>query len=315
LTDRGGEFTSQSFEGWLHEEGITHEITPAHSSEMNPIAERANRTLVETARAMLNEADLPKIWWAEAVSTAVYLWNRFPTSILKGRSPYEAWNGQKPNLKHLRVFGCKAWVHVPKATRKKLDNKAIQGIFMGYGCTTSLYRVLVGNNRVAEYRDVRFDETHTEDLLSGLKLEEQESINLPYPQPESETEGDSHDQAEIDHQIGREIEAVDEQPPHELGGEGSDDNSEPHAPVLHRLNRINRGKRALRYNEEFGPNSGSHHVSMIAINDSIPNSYQNAIRSPQHLDWKAAIDREMSSILENKTWKVVPNTGQKTVKC
>jgi len=116
LTDRGGEFTSQSFEGWLYEEGITHEITPAHSSEMNPIAKRANRTLVETARAMLNEADLPKIWWAEAVSTAVYLWNRFPTSILKGRSPYEAWNGQKPNLKHLRVFGCKAWVHVPKAT-------------------------------------------------------------------------------------------------------------------------------------------------------------------------------------------------------
>jgi hypothetical protein len=62
LTDGGGELTSQSFEGWLQEEGVTHEITPAHSSEMNPIAEQANRTLVETARTMLNEADLPKIW-------------------------------------------------------------------------------------------------------------------------------------------------------------------------------------------------------------------------------------------------------------
>jgi hypothetical protein len=54
---------------------------------------------------------------------------------------------------------------------------------------------------------------------------------------------------------------------------------------------------------------------MIAINDSIPNNYQKAIQSPQHLDWKAAMDREMGSILENKTWKVVSNTGQKTVKC
>ena len=48
---------------------------------------------------------------------------------------------------------------------------------------------------------------------------------------------------------------------------------------------------------------------------SLPQTYQEAIRSPQHKDWKAAIDREMDSILENKTWKVVPNTGQKTIKC
>jgi transposase InsO family protein len=61
LTNGGGEFMSQSFKAWLQEKGISHEVTLAHSSEMNPIAERANRTLVETARAMLNEADLPKI--------------------------------------------------------------------------------------------------------------------------------------------------------------------------------------------------------------------------------------------------------------
>jgi hypothetical protein len=147
---------------------------------MNPIAERANRTLVETARAMLNEADLPKKWWAEAISTTVYLRNRFPTFRLKDRSSYEALTDQKPNLKHLRVFGCKAWVHVPKETCKKLDDKAVLGVFMGYGCTTLLYQVLVGN-RVAEFRDVKFDKVHAKDLTSGLELEEQESINLPYP--------------------------------------------------------------------------------------------------------------------------------------
>lgn len=100
------------------------------------------------------------------------------------------------------MFGYKAWVHVPKATRKKLDDKAIQGIFMGYRCTTSLYRIRVGN-RVAEYRDVHFDETHVEDLMSGLQLEEQESVDLSLPLRASEDEVEQHSQDEVDTQIGR----------------------------------------------------------------------------------------------------------------
>jgi len=69
---------------------------------------------------------------------------------------------------------------VLKATYKKLNNKAIQGTFVGYGCTTSLYQVLA-SNQVAEYQDVWFNKTYTKDLLSRLKLKEQELINLPYP--------------------------------------------------------------------------------------------------------------------------------------
>jgi hypothetical protein len=59
---------------------------------MNPIAERTNRTLVEMARAMLNEADLPKRWWSEAIATAVYLRNRFPTSQLGNITLFKAWH-------------------------------------------------------------------------------------------------------------------------------------------------------------------------------------------------------------------------------
>jgi hypothetical protein len=51
---------------------------------------------------------------------------------------------------------------------------------MGYRCTTLLYQVLVGK-RVAEFRDIRFDKTYAKDLMSRLELEEEESINLPYP--------------------------------------------------------------------------------------------------------------------------------------
>jgi hypothetical protein len=91
-------------------------------------------------------------------------------SRLKGRSLYKALTDQKPNLKHLQVFGCEAWVHVLKKTCKKLDDKAILRVFISYRCTTLLYQVLV-SNRVAKYQDVKFDKIHVKDLMSGLELE------------------------------------------------------------------------------------------------------------------------------------------------
>lgn len=38
-------------------------------------------------------------------------------------TPYEVWTGKKPFLSHLRVFGCEAYVHVPKEKQTKLDPK------------------------------------------------------------------------------------------------------------------------------------------------------------------------------------------------
>ena len=71
--------------------------------------------------------------WAEAVMTACYLINRSPSSALGDKTPHEVWCGKKPSLRHLRVFGCEAYVHVPKEKRTKLDYKAHKCIFIGYG--------------------------------------------------------------------------------------------------------------------------------------------------------------------------------------
>jgi hypothetical protein len=57
------------------------------------------------------------------VGTACYLVNRSPSSTLDDKTPHEVWTGKKPSLKHLRVFGCDAYVHVPKENRSKLDKK------------------------------------------------------------------------------------------------------------------------------------------------------------------------------------------------
>ena len=66
------------------------------------------------------------------METACYLVNISPSSELEDKTPHEVWNGKKPSLSHLRVFGCDAYVHVPKEKRTKLDNKFERCIFIGY---------------------------------------------------------------------------------------------------------------------------------------------------------------------------------------
>jgi len=58
--------------------------------------------------------------------------NRSPTRSVPNTTPIEAWSGIKPNVQHLKVFGSITYAHVPKATRSKLDDKAMKTIFIGY---------------------------------------------------------------------------------------------------------------------------------------------------------------------------------------
>ncbi|CAI7872004.1 unnamed protein product [Closterium sp. NIES-54] len=69
-TDRGGEFPSKDFSLWLKKNGIMHSLTMPYSPAMNSIAERANRTITETAHWLLIEAGLPDYFWPDVVRSA-----------------------------------------------------------------------------------------------------------------------------------------------------------------------------------------------------------------------------------------------------
>jgi hypothetical protein len=90
-----------------------------------------NKALMEKARCMLNGVGLGKELWAEVVGTACYLVNRSPSSVLDDKTPQEVWTGKEPSLTHLKVFGCDAYVHVPKENKSKLDKKVKKCIFIG----------------------------------------------------------------------------------------------------------------------------------------------------------------------------------------
>ena len=123
-SDQGGEYTANDFEAYCTQQGIRHQTTPAYTPQLNGVAERKNRTILDMARSLLKAKKLPKQYWAEAVSCAVYLLNRCPTRSLQAVTPEEAWSGHKPSVTHLRVFGCVAYAKIPDARRTKLDDKS-----------------------------------------------------------------------------------------------------------------------------------------------------------------------------------------------
>src|ERR1700722_4968143 len=100
--------------------GIKFEYTTVYTPEQNGVAERLNRTLAQLARGMILDAQLPTWMWAYAVEAACYIRNRTPIGP-KGMTPEEAYSGRKPDIGHLRVFGCLAYTHIPQKTHEKLD--------------------------------------------------------------------------------------------------------------------------------------------------------------------------------------------------
>lgn len=78
------------------------------------LAERINRTFIETACSIMNHASLPPSFWAEAVRTAVFLRNQSPTAVVNKMTPSECWDNAKPNVSNLKVFGFLPHVHGAK---------------------------------------------------------------------------------------------------------------------------------------------------------------------------------------------------------
>lgn len=84
----------------------------AYFPQQNGVAERKNRTIVETARTMLYEKRRLIKLWGEAVNTAVHILNKCHTSALKNKTSFEAFSGRKSGVKHMRVFGSLCYTHI-----------------------------------------------------------------------------------------------------------------------------------------------------------------------------------------------------------
>jgi len=150
---------SKKFDAFIAECGIQRQTSAPYSPEQNGVPERANRTIMECARSMILAQGLELEFWGEAVNMAVYIKNQCPPKVLNSKTPQEAWSGRKPDVSHLRVFGWKAFAHVPGEKRTKLKSKSMPCVFLGYYEGTKAYRLMcLETKRIIKSRDVMFIE-------------------------------------------------------------------------------------------------------------------------------------------------------------
>jgi hypothetical protein len=175
----------------LNKRGITHRKTVGYSPEQNGSAEQLNKDLQEKGRAMLEDLGLGEELWAEAMVTANYTRNRLPSRV-HGKTPREKFFGEKPDVSHMRVFGARAYMHIPKENRKKMQSVGERGVFVGYEPDSKTYRVLQERDgRILVSRDVIVNEKPafgTIELSSGSKKEEEGARDLSHVDEEDDKE-------------------------------------------------------------------------------------------------------------------------------
>lgn len=158
-SDNGKEYTSQEFTIYLKKRGIIRRLTIPYNPEQNGVAERRNRTLIDTARCLMIGSGLPASFWAKAVNTANYIRNRLPSKSLNGQTPYEMWTGRAPDVGNFKVFGSPVFYLDREPGRGKFDPRGKRGIFLGYADTNKGYRIWSNDGKkVIISRDVRFIE-------------------------------------------------------------------------------------------------------------------------------------------------------------
>ena len=270
-TDNGGEFCGNDLEEFCKKCGIARQKTTPYTPQQNGVAERMNRTLMEKARCMLSGAGIGQEFWAEAVGTACYLVNRSPSSALGDKTPQEVWTGKEPSLTHLKVFGCDAYVHVPKENRSKLDKKAEKCIFIGYKDGLKGYKLWNPETKKVVYsRDVVFREMKDVDKQEVLpSKEEPEKIEFDLKDDESDST-EEHESEEED----------------------------PHTPVLRRSDR------ERRLPERYSPPDFRSNFS-LSITDDDPRTVREAVDSEDGNLWKRAMEEEMASLDKNEAWDLV----------
>jgi len=157
-SDNRREFQNDKFDKFYSKLEIKHNFSAPRTPQQ--IVERKNRSLKEFARTIRNETELPKYFWADAVSIACYVLNRVLIRRILKKTPNELFKGRKPNVFHLKLFGYKCFIlNNGKDNLGKFDSKSDEGIFLGYSLHGHAYRAF--NKRtilVEESMHIAFDE-------------------------------------------------------------------------------------------------------------------------------------------------------------
>jgi transposase InsO family protein len=329
-SDNGSEFKNTQVEDFLDEEGIKHEFSAPYSPQQNGVAERKNRTLIESARTMLDEYKTSDRFWAEAVNTACHATNRLYLHRLLKRTPYELLTGNKPNVSYFRVFGSKCFILNKKTRTSKFAPKVDEGFLLGYGSNAYAYRVFNKTSGVVEIsRDVTFDETNGSQVeqVDANVIDDEEPPNVAIKnmsigdvRPQVAPQGQASPSSSLNipatpsqDEGGGTVDPLDDEDEH--GDQDQGDSlfqvSHPRVhqsiqrdhPVDNILGDINKGVSTRSRVANF-----CQHYSFVSSLE--PFRVEQALEDP---DWVVAMQEELNNFTRNEVWELVARPKQNVI--
>ncbi|CAI7824608.1 unnamed protein product [Closterium sp. NIES-53] len=326
-TDRGGEFLSKDFSLWLKKNGIRHSLTMPYSPAMNGIAERANRTITETARGLLIEAGLPEYFWPDAVRSACVAKNRALTHVGADKwVPYVEWIGRKPKVDMLRVFGCMCMALVPKHLRhNKLGAKEIWAVHLGMAQNSKGWLLWDPfTKKFLVSRDCKFMENlmykdwkAENEAKIGMRLGEVKSSGLEHEEEEevqqvseraptlpSRTTSAPRIRVTLQQRQGLYVPAAEEE------GRGKSRTQAPNRLTYEALGKPAKsalaGAALIVGDDEESDYDECAFVFFSPVEmPGEPATLKEALDSSDAEEWKKAMESELKSIEENGTWELV----------
>jgi len=164
--DSGSQFTSEEFKKHFWEAGIQLSLAAPQKQYQNHLAERTWQTIGTMARSLLKHAQLPDSFMYHALVYSCHIFNVLPVKGLYSgnqvATPYELFQGTKPNISHFRVFGCpvtaRKWT-INANSHGKQTECGIRGIFVGFDANQKGYMFfLPASCQLYTSADILFDE-------------------------------------------------------------------------------------------------------------------------------------------------------------
>ena len=306
-SDNGTEFVNSAMKCFLDQNGTIHETSVPYCPESNGKIEREMRTIKDSARTMLQQAKLPDFLWAEATATSVYVHNRLLNKQTGNKTALEQIFKRKPNLSHLRVFGCNAFSHVPDQKRSVWEAKGRKFIFVGYEGLSNKYRLFdPATKSIITARNVTFNESSPQDKTVNT-TQIWLSDDSEAEQIEDKAE-ESQDEVVAETQAGPSVNKDDIEVRIETDdGEyvaniPANQSTTIHLPRLRDRSLLRPPNKSLLN----PPYRYQTHAAMIQNPTNEPRNYDEAVSSDHSDKWMDAMLEEMSSHESNKTWELVP---------
>ena len=283
--DNGKEYINKDIANFIKSKGIQLDPCPPYVHELNGVAERYNRSIMDTARCLLKEAKIDRRYWPEVVIAAAYLKNRTLANTIQYKTPYEIMFNKRPNIDHLKIYGSKVFVRQPEQLRKgKWSDKAQLGILVGYN--ENGYGVLV-SGRIINAR-------HVDIVEEGVKV-----ICLD--------SDDENDRVETEQELS-ENEIVEKQNKH------SPSSSRLDARCADEHLTVRRSERKRSPVQRYGlDNFESNFIYVHLVDSNVPNNFEEAINSNDSKNWQKAMDSEIDSLKINDTWELVDKPKDKEI--